>query len=130
MAASLVAQYDGYMPLPGKTVNGKLTLPENMADILGLKIAFKAYRNSLGGKEAPLIDGLSGDQRFFLAYARSWRVKRRDERVLQLLTTDPHAPGQYRTNGAAVHVDGFHAAFGTKPGDQMFKPTPERLHIW
>lgn len=130
MAARLVAQYDAYAPLPGKHVNGKLTLAENMADTMGLQIALDAYHLSLGGKSAPVIDGLSGDQRFFLAYAQSWRVKRRDERVLQLLATDPHAPGQFRSNGAAIHIDGFHAAFGTGPGDRMFTPAPERLHLW
>lgn len=130
MAARLVTQYDAYAPLPGKHVNGKLTLPENMADIMGLQIAFAAYRMSLGGQPAPVVDGLSGDQRFFLAYAQSWRVKRRAERTEQLLATDPHAPGQFRSNGAAMHVDGFHRAFGTREGDRMHLPAEARFRLW
>jgi len=130
LAAKLVAQYDAYEPLPGHKLNGKLTLGENIADLSGLQIAYKAYKLSLGGKPAPVVDGLTGDQRFHLGWARSWRSKMRDERLLQLLVTDPHSPGQYRANGAAVNHDAFHDAFETKPGDAMFKPADERIRIW
>ncbi|HJV61411.1 MAG TPA: M13 family metallopeptidase [Albitalea sp.] len=126
----LVAQYGAYEPVPGHKVNGKLTLGENIADLSGLQIAFKAYHRALGGKPAPVIDGLSGDQRFYLGWAQAWRGKTRDERVLQLLTIDTHSPDQFRANGAAVNADGFHEAFGTKPGDGMFKPSEQRIRIW
>jgi putative endopeptidase len=130
IGAQLVAQYEKYEPLPGKFLNGKLTLGENIADLSGLQIAHKAYKNSLAGKPAPVIDGLTGEQRFFLGWSQAWREKARDERAMQLLTTDPHSPPKFRANGAAVNSDGFHEAFGTKPGDAMFKPTETRIRIW
>ncbi|KQW00185.1 hypothetical protein ASC87_19310 [Rhizobacter sp. Root1221] len=126
----LAQQFDGYEPVPGHRVNGRLTLGENIADLSGLEIAYKAYRLSLGGHEAPVVDGLTGDQRFFLSYAVSWREKARDARTLQQLTSDPHAPASYRTNGPVVNLDAFHEAFGTRPGDAMYKPRAERIHIW
>jgi putative endopeptidase len=130
VTARLVAQYDAYEPLPGKHVNGKLTLGENIADLSGLQIAYKAYLLSLDGKAAPVIDGLSGAQRFFLGWGQAWREKVRDERAAQLLTVDPHSPAEFRANGAAVNHDGFHATFGTKPGDKMYKPANERVRLW
>lgn len=126
----LQAQYSGYQALPGKHVNGAMTLPENMADLTGLQVAFKAYQRATAGKPAVVVDGYGGEQRFFLHYAKSWRKKARDERVLQLLASDPHAPNEFRANGPAVNVDGFHEAFGTKPGDGMFKPAAERVRTW
>jgi putative endopeptidase len=126
----LVAQYEKYEPLPGKTLNGKLTLGENMADLSGLQIAYKAYLRSLGGKAAPVLDGYTGEQRFFMGWSQAWRAKARDERTMQNLTVDPHSPAKFRANGAAVNHDGFHEAFGTKPGDQMFKANDERIRIW
>jgi len=126
----LVAQYETYEPLPGRRLNGRLTLGENIADLAGLQIAFKAYQRSLGGQLAPVIDGHDGAQRFFLAWALAWREKVRAARVLQLLSTDPHSPAEFRTNGAAVNHDGFHGAFGTQAGDSMFKPSTERIRIW
>ncbi|MEO8545373.1 MAG: M13 family metallopeptidase [Burkholderiaceae bacterium] len=128
--AKLVAQYDKYEPLPGKTLNGKLTLGENIADLSGLQIAYKAYQRALDGKPAPVLDGYTGPQRFFLGWSQAWRAKVRDERAMQLLTIDPHSPSQFRANGAAVNHDGFHEAFGTKPGDAMYRPPSERLQIW
>ena len=130
IGASLVAQYEGYEPLPGKHVNGKLTLGENIADLSGLQVAYKAYVRSLGGKPAAQIGGYSGKQRFFLGWSQAWRSKSRDERTLQLLTTDTHSPAEFRANGAAVNHDGFHDAFGTKPGDKMYKAPAERIRIW
>jgi putative endopeptidase len=130
LAASLVAQYDTYEPLPGKKLNGRLTLGENIADLSGLQIAHKAYHLALGGKPAPVIDGLSGDQRFFLSWAQAWRIKSREERTMQLLTIDTHSPPEFRANGAAVNHDGFHTSFGTQPGDRMFKPAETRIRIW
>ncbi|MBT9493408.1 MAG: M13 family metallopeptidase [Paucibacter sp.] len=130
VGAQLVAQYEKYEPLPGKTVNGKLTLGENIADLSGLQIAYKAYLGSLGGKPAAVIDGYTGEQRFFMGWSQAWRSKQRDERAMQNLTVDPHSPAKFRANGAAVNHDGFHEAFGTKPGDQMFKASEERIRIW
>lgn len=130
VGAKLVAQYEGYEPIPGKKLNGKLTLGENIADLSGLQIAYKAYKRSLNGQPAPVIDGYNGDQRFFLGWSQAWREKVREERALQLLTMDPHSPPEFRANGAAVNHDGFHQAFGTKPGDKMFKSSDERIRIW
>jgi putative endopeptidase len=130
VGAQLAAQYDAYEPLPGQKVNGKLTLGENIADLSGLQIAYKAYQRSLGGKPAPVIAGLTGDQRFFMGWSQSWRGKMRDEQMLQQVKTNPHAPSEFRANGAALNHDGFHNAFGTKPGDKMYKPENERIRIW
>ena len=130
IAAKLVAQYDSYEPIPGKHVNGKLTLGENIADLSGLQVAYKAYLRSLGGKPSATIGGYTGEQRFFLGWAQSWREKAREERMLQLITTDSHSPGEYRANGAVVNHDGFHQAFGTKQGDKMYKAGEERIRIW
>jgi putative endopeptidase len=130
ITARLVAQYDGYEPIPGKHVNGKLTLGENIADLSGLQISYKAYELSLGGKKSPVIDGLTGEQRFFLGYAQAWRVKMREALALQLLTGDPHSPGRFRADGASINHDGFHEAFGTKPGDGMWKASADRIRLW
>ncbi|MFG6467800.1 M13 family metallopeptidase [Roseateles sp. BYS87W] len=130
VGARLEAQYEGYEPLPGKRINGKLTLGENMADLSGLQIAYKAYQRSLGGQPSPVIDGLTGEQRFFMGWSQGWREKIRDPRLLQQLTVDPHSPPQFRANGAAVNHDGFHDAFKTQPGDKMFKAPADRIKIW
>jgi putative endopeptidase len=130
LGAKLVRQFSQYEPIPGHNVNGRLTLGENIADLSGLQIAFKAYRRSLGGRPAPVIDGLSGEQRFFLAWAQIWRAKRREPRQLELLTIDPHSPPRFRANGAAVNHDAFHEAFATKPGDAMYVAPEDRIRIW
>ncbi len=130
LTAKLAAQYDAYEPIPGKHVNGHLTLGENIADLSGLQIAYKAYELSLNGQKSPVIDGLTGEQRFFLGYAQAWRSKLREARELQLLTMDPHSPGRYRADGAAVNHDGFHQAFGTKAGDGMWKAPEDRIRMW
>jgi len=130
IGARLAAQYEGYEPIPGKHLNGKLTMGENIADLSGLQIAFKAYQRSLDGKPAPEIGGYSGAQRFFLGWAQAWRQKAREQRSLQLLTVDTHSPPEFRANGVAVNHDGFHEAFGTTPGDRMYKPPDERIRIW
>jgi putative endopeptidase len=126
----LVAQYSAYEPLPGHKLNGRLTLGENIADLSGLQIAHKAYRLSLKGRPAPVIDGLTGEQRFFMAWAQAWRFKVREARLLQMLTIDSHSPPEFRTNGSAVNTDGFHEAFDTHPGDGMHKPADARIRIW
>jgi putative endopeptidase len=126
----LVAQYSAYEPLPGQHLNGKLTLGENIADLSGLQISYKAWKLSLNGKPAGKIDGLTGEQRFIYGFAQVWRSKVRDERELQLITTDPHSPGQFRADGATINADAFHDAFKTKPGDKMWKAPDERLRLW
>ncbi|WP_047244057.1 M13 family metallopeptidase [Chromobacterium subtsugae] len=126
----LVAQYEAYEPLPGKHINGKLTLGENIADNVGLQIAYKAYQLSLGGKPAPVIDGMTGDQRFFYGFAQVWRGKVRDEALLSRLVSDPHSPEAFRAIGATSNSDAFQKAFEVKPGDKMFKPEDQRIRIW
>ena len=130
ITSRLDAQYSAYSPLPGTHVNGKLTMGENIADLSGLQIAYKAWQLSLGGKPSPVIDGMTGEQRFYRAFAQIWRTKIRDERALQLVVSDPHSPGQFRADGAAINADGFHEAFGTKPGDKMWKAPADRIRLW
>jgi putative endopeptidase len=130
LTSRLVVQYNRYQPVLGRHVNGRLTLGENIADLSGLQIAYKAYHLSLGGQAGPTIDGFSADQRFFIAYAQSWNTKRREALTLQLLSTDPHSPEQFRANGAVENCDGFHEAFATHAGDGMYKPPAERIRIW
>jgi putative endopeptidase len=130
LTAKLVAQYSAYEPLPGRKLNGQLTLGENIADVSGLSIAYKAYRLSLGGKEAPVIDGFTGDQRFFLGWAQSWKRKYREAEMAKRLLTDVHSPSHFRGNGAPINIDAFHEAFATKPGDGMYKAPEDRIRIW
>jgi putative endopeptidase len=127
---ALVAQYNAYSPLSGYHVNGELTLGENIADISGLAIAYKAYRISLAGSDASTIDGLTGDQRFFIGYALSWEDKARDAEVIRRIKVDPHAPEQFRCNGALVNQSAFDAAFGVTPRDKMYLPPDKRVVIW
>ena len=130
LTSRLVTQYNAYSPIKGRYINGKLTLGENIADLSGLQIAFKAYHLSLGTTEAPVIDAYSGDQRFFIGFAQIWREKDREETALQWLVTDPHSPSEFRTVGAVMNSDAFHTAFDIKPGDKMFKSKDDRIHIW
>ncbi|WP_395012438.1 M13 family metallopeptidase [Undibacterium sp.] len=130
MAQKLVAQYNAYELFPGQHVDGELTLSENMADLSGLQIAFKAYKKSLHGKPSPVVNGLTGEQRFFLSYAQSRRSKTRPEVATQELRTSRHAPDVFRINGSLINVDGFHQAFGSKEGDAMYKPESQRVRIW
>ena len=127
---ALVAQFDAYSPVPGYFVNGKLTLGENIADLSGLAIAYKAYRLSLGGKEAPVIDGMTGDERFFLSYAQGWRDKTREEQQIVYLKSDPHSPDKFRANGPLSNLDAFYKTFPVKEGDKMYRPPKERVSIW
>ncbi|MQA38496.1 M13 family metallopeptidase [Rugamonas aquatica] len=129
-ADALTRQYDGYSPIEGYNVNGSLTLGENIADNSGVAIAYKAYKLSLGGKQAPVIDGLTGDQRFYMGFAQVWRSKTRDKQQIVLIKTDPHSPGQFRANGTMVNQPGFYEAFGVKPGDKMYVAPEQRVIIW
>jgi putative endopeptidase len=128
--AGLVAQYDAYRPFPDLGVNGEFTLGENVGDLGGISIALAAYRLSLAGSEAPLIDGLTGEQRLFIGFARMWRHKYRDAHLRNLLLTDPHAPARYRTNGALRNVPAFYEAFAVTTGDALYLPPGERVRIW
>ena len=128
-AARLVEQYNGYEPLPGTRVNGKLTLGENIADIAGLQIAYDAWKLSLGGEPAPVIDGMTGDQRFFLGYAQAWRGKRRDAAKLAQLTSDPHSPDAERTK-TVRNMDEWYSAFAVKPGEKLYLAPKDRVKIW
>ena len=129
-ADALVAQYNTFSPVEGINVNGRLTLGENIGDLSGLAVAYRAYHRSLNGAEAPVIDGFTGDQRFFLGWAQIWRSKFRDEALRQQLLTDPHSPGEYRVNGVLRNMREFYEAFGVHEGDRMFVPTAERVIIW
>ncbi len=127
--AKLAAQYDAYEALPGLHINGEQTLGENIADVSGLTIAHEAYKKSLGGKEAPVIDGLTGDQRFFLAYAQSWRSKMRDAALRQRVLTDGHSPGRWRAQ-TVRNIDAWYDAYGAKPGEQLYLAPADRVKIW
>lgn len=132
LGQKLVAQYNSYCPYDeGKTcVNGQLTLGENIGDLGGLSMAYQAYKLSLGGKEAPVIDGLTGDQRFFIGYAQSFRGKWREAFQRQIMATDPHSPNEARVNFVLRNFDPWYAAFGVKPGDKLYLPPEERVRIW
>ena len=125
----LAAQYDAYEPLPGLHINGQQTLGENIADVSGLTAAWIAYHKSLGGKNAPVIGGMSGDQRFFLAFAQSWRTKTRDAALRQQVITDGHAPGRFRAQ-TVRNIDVWYQAFDPKPGQKLYLDPKERVHIW
>jgi predicted metalloendopeptidase len=127
---ALVAQYGAYSPLAGYTLNGELTLGENIADNSGLSIAHKAYRFSLAGKPAPMVDGLTGDQRFCLGWAQVWRGKARDAETIRLIKIDPHSPARFRADGTLSNLPAFYSAFDVKPGDKMYLPPKARVHIW
>jgi endothelin-converting enzyme len=129
-AKGLVAYYGAKEPLPGVKVNGELTLGENIGDLTGLVIAHRAYRLSLKGAEAPVLDGLTGDQRFFAGWAQAWRGKTRDEALRQQVMVDPHPPDSVRAIGPLPHVAAFYAAFDVKAGDALFLPPEQRVKIW
>ena len=129
-AAKLAAQYDSFEGLPGAKVNGKLTLGENIGDQGGLKIALDAYHATLKGKKAPVIGGYTGDQRFFLSYAQSWRSKVRDEAMKMILVSDVHSPARWRVDGTLRNVDAWYAAFNVKPGDKLYLAPADRVRVW
>ena len=129
-ASRLGAQYDSYSPVPGAHVNGKLTMGENIADSGGINLALDAYHAYLGGKPAPTVDGLTGDQRVFLGWAQVWRGKTREDAMRQRLVTDPHSPERFRVDGVVRNVDGWYSAFDVKPGDALYLAPQDRAHIW
>ncbi|HEX8553812.1 MAG TPA: M13 family metallopeptidase, partial [Sphingomonas sp.] len=129
--AMLTTQFDQYEPIPGTKVKGALTLGENIGDLGGVETAYLAYQKHQAkyGK-APVIDGLTGDQRFFLAYAQAWRSKATEGRQREQLLTDPHSPAYYRVNGIVRNVDAWYTAFNVKPGDKLYLPPEQRVRIW
>jgi putative endopeptidase len=127
---ALIAQYNLYEPVPDYHVNGALTLGENIGDNSGLAIAYKAYRISLAGHEAPVIDGFSGDQRLYLGWVQVWRGKVREAEAIQRIKTDPHSPPAVRGSAPLRNQAGFYTAFGLKPGDKMYLPPAQRVNIW
>ncbi len=126
---ALAKQYDGYRPFPDLAVNGTLTLSENIADVAGLAVAYDAYRASLGGKDAPMWEGLSGDQQFFLAFAQSWRSKLREPALRRRILTNGHAPGEYRAD-TVRNLDAWYSAFDVKAGDKLFLAPDARVRVW
>ena len=128
--ARLAAQLGRYEPLPGLHVNGPLTVTESLADLGGLAVAFRAYRLSLKDGRAPVIDGLTGEQRFFMGWAQMWRARERDAYVRSTLQTNPYLPPMLRANAAASNVEGFFEAFGVKPGNRLYRAPAERIRIW
>ncbi len=131
-AKKLIEQYSTYEPkqLPGQKVNGALTIGENIGDLGGLSIAYKAYKRSLKGKEAPTIDGLTGDQRFFIGWALAWRSKSRDAEIARRLAVDSHSPAEFRCNGVLRNLPEFYSAFDVKEGDKLWLAPEQRVRIW
>ncbi|HKU14402.1 MAG TPA: M13-type metalloendopeptidase [Steroidobacteraceae bacterium] len=129
-AKAFGAQYDASSPLPGTHVNGDLTMGENIADLAGVAMAYRAYKLSLKGKQAPVIDGYTGDQRFFTGWAQGWARKYRDDELRRRLLTDPHSPSEYRTNIIVANLPEFYRAFDVKPGDKMYRAPAQRVKIW
>jgi len=126
----LVAQYSAFEPLEGVPIDGRVSLGENIADLAGLTVAHRAYRLSLGGEEAPVLEGFTGDQRFFIGWAQIWRIKYREDALRRQLMTGPHSPGPYRVIGVVRNVDAFYDAFGIGADDGMWYPPAERVAIW
>jgi endothelin-converting enzyme/putative endopeptidase len=129
-AEKLVSQYQSYKPFPDMNVNGKLTLGENIGDLGGLNAAYTAYQLSLNGKQPAIIDGLSGDQRFFTGWAQVWRCKYRETELRKRLLTDPHSPTNYRANGIVSNLDSFYDAFSVKPDSAMYIEQNKRVRLW
>ncbi|MGN6518622.1 MAG: M13 family metallopeptidase, partial [Dokdonella sp.] len=127
---ALVAQYGAFEPVPGYRVDGRQTLTENIADVAGAAIAYRAYRLSLGGREAAVIDGLTGDQRFFIGWAQRRRGNYRERELIRILKSDEHAPPAIRAVAPLMNLDAFHGAFGIRAGDRMYLPPAERVAIW
>ena len=129
-AAIYGKQFAAYEPVPGTHINPDLTMGENIADLAGLLIAYDAYHKSLGGKPAPVIDGTTGDQRFFLAYAQSWRTKQREDSIRQQVASDPHTPSRFRVLGPVRNVDAWYQAFDVTPKDAYYLAPADRARVW
>jgi putative endopeptidase len=129
-ATRLGAQYESYSPLPGMKINGRQTMGENIGDLSGIAVALHAYHISLKGNPAPVIDGFTGDQRFFMGYAQIWRFKERDQALRDQLLTDVHSPGMFRAFIPLTNIDAFYAAFNVQPGDKLYRTPADRVKIW
>jgi putative endopeptidase len=130
LTSALASQYDEFEPVPGNFIDGNFTLGENIGDVGGLSLAYRAYKMSLNGNEAPVIDGLTGDQRFFLSWAQVWQRKYRDDALIQMLTSDPHSPSEFRVNGVVRNFDEWYDAFNVKPGNELYLSPEDRVRIW
>ncbi|NVJ70040.1 MAG: M13 family peptidase [Alphaproteobacteria bacterium] len=130
LTSKLGEQYGKYEAVPGHFVDGTFTMGENIGDLGGLRMAYHAYKLSLNGKEAPVIGGLTGDQRFFMAWAQVWKRKYRDEELINRLKSDPHSPSKFRTNGIVRNMDEWYTAFDVKEGDALYLAPEERVQIW
>jgi putative endopeptidase len=126
----LAAQYSLFEPLPGLKLNGRLSLGENIGDLGGLSVALEAYRLSLQGRAATVLDGLNGEQRFFHAWGQVWRGLYREPALRNQVMTGPHSPGEFRVNGVVRNIDAWYDAFGIKPGDRLYLPPEQRVRIW
>jgi putative endopeptidase len=126
----LARQYDACVAVDDLHVNGKLTLGENIADLGGIAISYAAYMKSLNGQPAPVIDGFTGPQRFFIGWAQVWRGKYRDAALSRMLATNPHSPGRFRTLIPLSNINAFYEAFDVKPGDKMYRAPEERVEVW
>jgi predicted metalloendopeptidase len=129
-STQLIKQYSAYKPFADMNINGELTLGENIGDLGGLSVAYTGYKLSLGGKEAPVIDGLTGDQRFFYGWSQIWRRKYREQELKRRLLVDPHSPSRYRVIGIVSNMDAFYEAFDIKPGSPMYIAPENRVRIW
>jgi putative endopeptidase len=125
----LIAQYDAYEIFPGANVKGAFTLGENIGDLAGLTAAYDAYKTSLGGREAPIIEGTTGDQRFYLGWAQVWRRNYREANLRQRLITDPHSPSEQRV-AVVRNLDPWYQAFGVEPGQKLYLAPPDRVRVW
>lgn len=127
---ALVARFNTFVPLPGMHINGQNTLGENIGDLGGLEIAHRAYVLSLNGKEAPVIDGFTGDQRFYLGFAQIWKAKYRDAALASQVSSNEHSPAEFRVNGPLPCIDTWYTAFNVQPGDSLYLAPDKRIHIW
>jgi putative endopeptidase len=130
LAEALGKQYSAYEAAPGVFINGEFTMGENIGDLSGLEVAYDAYKMALGGREAPVIDGLTGDQRFFLAFAQAWRGEQRPESIKTQVASDPHSPRRFRVIGPLRNLDAWYQAFNVGPDSQFYIPPEQRVRIW
>ncbi|MFL6757916.1 MAG: M13 family metallopeptidase [Sphingomicrobium sp.] len=130
LVAELGKQYSSYEAAPGVFINGELTMGENIGDMSGLEVAYEAYKISLGGKPSPVLDGLTGDQRFFLAFAQAWRGEQRPDAIKTQVASDPHSPRRFRVIGPLRNLDAWYSAFNIKPGSKFYIPPEKRVRIW
>ncbi|PCH63064.1 MAG: peptidase M13 [SAR86 cluster bacterium] len=129
-ANRLAEQYNSFEAVEGNFVDGNFTLGENIGDVGGISVAYRAYKMALNGEPAPIIDGLTGDQRFFLAFAQIWKGKIREDALISQIKSDPHSPVEFRVNGVVRNIDAWYEAFDVQPGDAMYLPPEERVRIW